>query len=90
MRVADEHNCQTVPTKVTVSIVGQQVSKVKIMSAIESKSQTEIDNKRRENRGSITYVKGTKLGMFYKWGANEISTVSNLLGRIKHTMAQIF
>lgn len=63
MRGADEHNSQTVPTKVTV---GLQVSKAKSMSAIESKSQTKIDNTRRENGGSIIYVKGTQLGMFYK------------------------
>jgi hypothetical protein len=58
MRVSDGQNCQTAPTMIKVSRVGQQVSKVKIMSVIVSKSQTEIDKKGRERGGSTIYVKG--------------------------------
>lgn len=53
-------NSQAVPTIVTVSRVGQRVAKAKIVSAIESQHQMEIDKKRREKGASIMYVKGTK------------------------------
>lgn len=53
-------NGQAVPTIVTLSRVGQRVAKAKIMSAIESQHQMEIDKKRRERGASIMYVKGTK------------------------------
>lgn len=57
MRVSDEQNCQTVPTMIIVSIVGQQVSKVKIMSVIESENQVGIHNKGTEKDVSTIYVK---------------------------------